>query len=144
MLILAVVLLLVVCAALGLRLYTLERDIRQCAKQLREGRSPRVTMAAPHRGAEELLTAVNGLLALRESDAAAYRRQDPPHLHPGLSPAPGGGYPDPGGAAGVPVHRPGAGQGPPEPDHQLLRPVPAGGGGVSPLPGAGGPLPRSQ
>ncbi len=76
MLILAVVLLLVVCAALGLRLYTLERDIRQCAKQLREGRSPRVTMAAPHRGAEELLTAVNGLLALRESDAAAYRRQE--------------------------------------------------------------------
>ena len=68
--------LLMVCAALGLRLYTLERDIRSCAKQLREGRSARVTMAAPHRAAEELLTAINGLLALREADAGAYRRQE--------------------------------------------------------------------
>ena len=76
MLILALVLLLVVCAALGLRLYTLERDIRQCARQLQEERPPRVTMAAPHRGAEELLTAVNHLLALREADAAAHRRQE--------------------------------------------------------------------
>lgn len=68
--------LLMVCAALGLRLYTLERDIRSCAKQLREGGSARVTMAAPHRAAEELLTAINGLLALREADAGAYRRQE--------------------------------------------------------------------
>ena len=68
--------LLMVCAVLGLRLYTLERDIRSCAKQLREGRSARVTMAAPHRAAEELLTAINGLLALREADAGAYRRQE--------------------------------------------------------------------
>ena len=76
MLILAVILLLAICAALGLRLYTLERDIRRCARQLREGRTARVTMAAPHRGVEALLTAVNGLLALRESDAAAHRRQE--------------------------------------------------------------------
>ena len=68
--------LLMVCAVLGLRLYTLERDIRSCAKQLREGRTARATMAAPHRAAEELLTAINGLLALREADAGAYRRQE--------------------------------------------------------------------
>ena len=68
--------LLMVCAVLGLRLYTLERDIRSCAKQLRECRSALVTMAAPHRAAEELLTAINGLLALREADAGAYRRQE--------------------------------------------------------------------
>ena len=68
--------LLLVCVVLGVRLYTLERDIRSCAKQLREGRSARVTMAAPHRAAEELLTAINGLLAMREADAGAYRRQE--------------------------------------------------------------------
>ena len=74
MLILAALLALL-CLGLGLRLYALERDIRTCARQLRAGR-PRVTMAAPHRGAEELLTEVNGLLALREADAAAHRRQE--------------------------------------------------------------------
>ena len=50
MLILAVILLLAICAALGLRLYTLERDIRRCARQLREGRTARVAMAAPTGG----------------------------------------------------------------------------------------------
>ena len=50
------------CLWLGLRLYALERDIRTCARQLRAGR-PRVSMAAPNAAAEELLTAVNALLA---------------------------------------------------------------------------------
>lgn len=68
--------LLILCGALGLRLYTLERDIRSCARQLREGRAARVTMAAPNRAAEELLTAVNGLLALREADTGTFRRQE--------------------------------------------------------------------
>ena len=63
------------CLALGLRLYALERDIRTCARQLRSGR-PRVSMAAPNAAAEDLLTAVNGLLDLREREEGAYRRQE--------------------------------------------------------------------
>lgn len=63
------------CLGLGLRLYALERDIRACARQLRAGR-PRVSMAAPNAAAEELLTAVNALLDLREREEGDYRRQE--------------------------------------------------------------------
>lgn len=63
------------CLVLGLRLYALERDIRTCAKQLRSGR-PRVSMAAPNAAAEELLTAINSLLDLREREEGDYRRQE--------------------------------------------------------------------
>ena len=63
------------CLWLGLRLYALERDIRTCARQLRAGR-PRVSMAAPNAAAEELLTAVNALLDLREREEGDYRRQE--------------------------------------------------------------------
>ena len=63
------------CLWLGLRLYALERDIRTCARQLRAGR-PRVSMAAPNAAAEELLTAVNALLDLRERAEGDYRRQE--------------------------------------------------------------------
>lgn len=74
MLILLVVLGLL-CLVLGLRLYALERDIRTCAKQLRSG-CPRVSMAAPNAAAEELLTAINALLDLREREEGDYRRQE--------------------------------------------------------------------
>ena len=74
MLILLVVLGLL-CLVLGLRLYALERDIRTCAKQLRSGR-PRVSMVAPNAAAEELLTAINALLDLREREEGDYRRQE--------------------------------------------------------------------
>lgn len=74
MLILAAVLILL-CLVLGLRLYALERDIRTCARQLRSGRT-RVSMAAPNAAAEELLTAINALLALREREEGDYRRQE--------------------------------------------------------------------
>lgn len=74
MLILLVVLGLL-CLVLGLRLYALERDIRTCAKQLRSGR-PRVSMAAPNAAVEELLTAINALLDLREREEGDYRRQE--------------------------------------------------------------------
>ncbi|WP_297720597.1 sensor histidine kinase KdpD [Intestinimonas sp.] len=74
MLILAAVLALV-CLVLALRLYALERDIRICARQLRAGRT-RVSMAAPNAAAEELLTAINGLLDLREREEGDYRRQE--------------------------------------------------------------------
>lgn len=76
MLVIAVTVLAAACALLGLRLYTLETDIRSCARQLREGRRARVHMAAPNRAAEDLLAAVNSLLELRESEAAEYRRQE--------------------------------------------------------------------
>ena len=75
MLILLLVLLALACLALGLRLYALERDIRACARQLRSGR-PRVSMAAPNAAAEELLTAINELLDLREREEGDYRRQE--------------------------------------------------------------------
>ena len=74
MLILTAVLILL-CLVLGLRLYALERDIRTCARQLRSGRT-RVSMAAPNAAAEELLTAINALLTLREREEGDYRRQE--------------------------------------------------------------------
>lgn len=74
MLILLAVLVLI-CLGLGLRLYALERDIRSCARQLRSDR-PWVSMAAPNGAAEELLTAINTLLDLREREEGDYRRQE--------------------------------------------------------------------
>ena len=68
-------LLVLLCLGLGLRLYALERDIRSCARQLHSGR-PRVSMAAPNAAAEELLTAINALLDLREQEEGDYRRQE--------------------------------------------------------------------
>lgn len=68
-------LLVLLCLGMGLRLYALERDIRSCARQLRSGR-PRVSMAAPNAAAEELLTAINALLDLREQEEGDYRRQE--------------------------------------------------------------------
>lgn len=68
-------LLVLLCLGLGLRLYASERDIRSCARQLRSGR-PRVSMAAPNAAAEELLTAINTLLDLREQEEGDYRRQE--------------------------------------------------------------------
>lgn len=68
-------LLVLLCLGLGLRLYALERDIHSCARQLRSGR-PRVSMAAPNAAAEELLTAINALLDLREQEEGDYRRQE--------------------------------------------------------------------
>ena len=68
-------LLVLLCLGMGLRLYALERDIRSCARQLHSGR-PRVSMAAPNAAAEELLTAINALLDLREQEEGDYRRQE--------------------------------------------------------------------
>ena len=61
----AAVILAALCAVLGLRLYALEKDIRSCARQLREDEGARVRMAAPNR-----------LLELREADEAEHRRQE--------------------------------------------------------------------
>jgi len=75
-LVIAAVILAALCAVLGLRLYALEKDIRSCARQLREDEGARVRMAAPNRAAEDLLSAVNRLLELREADEAEHRRQE--------------------------------------------------------------------
>ena len=72
----AAVILAALCAVLGLRLYALEKDIRSCARQLREDEGARVRMAAPNRAAEDLLSTVNRLLELREADEAEHRRQE--------------------------------------------------------------------
>ena len=72
----AAVILAALFAVLGLRLYALEKDIRSCARQLREDEGARVRMAAPNRAAEDLLSAVNRLLELREADEAEHRRQE--------------------------------------------------------------------
>ena len=72
----AAVILAALCAVLGLRLYALDKDIRSCARQLREDEGARVRMAAPNRAAEDLLSAVNRLLELREADEAEHRRQE--------------------------------------------------------------------
>ena len=74
--VIAAVILAALCAVLGLWLYALEKDIRSCARQLREDEGARVRMAAPNRAAEDLLSAVNRLLELREADEAEHRRQE--------------------------------------------------------------------
>lgn len=76
MLIAAVLVLAVLCGLLLLRLYALERDVKKCAEELRNAPDVPVRMAAPNRAAEELLAAINGILRLRQDEAAEYRRQE--------------------------------------------------------------------
>lgn len=68
------------CTVLGIRMYTIERSLRSAARQLRErekaGSNTRILMAAPNASAERLLSAVNGLLELRQADEADYRRRE--------------------------------------------------------------------
>ncbi|NCB62788.1 MAG: HAMP domain-containing histidine kinase [Clostridia bacterium] len=68
------------CAALALRLFAVERNARAAVRQLREraetDSSVRLRLDAPSAAAEELLIAVNQLLELRENEAAAYRSQE--------------------------------------------------------------------
>lgn len=65
-----------VCLFLALRLYTLERDVKSCTRQLEEKPDAPVHMAAPNREGEALLAAVNRLQQLRQGEAAEYRRQE--------------------------------------------------------------------
>ncbi len=76
MLVAAVILLTLVCAGLGLRLYTLEKDVKSCARQLRDRPDVPVRMAAPNRAAEELLAAVSDLQRLGQDRESDYRRQE--------------------------------------------------------------------
>lgn len=71
------VILLLLCGALALRVYTAERDIRDCARQLRQQPGSPVRMTAPNRSAEELLAAVNDLVRLKsEEQSEAFRQKN--------------------------------------------------------------------
>ena len=80
LLILAVIVLALICAGLGVRVYAVERALRSAAAQLRDreekGSSVRILMAAPNSSAEQLISAVNGLLELRQAEEADYRRRE--------------------------------------------------------------------
>lgn len=75
-----IVVLALVCIALALRVYTVERALRDAARQLEEreqaGSSTRLLLAAPNASAERLLERINGLLELRQADEADYRRRE--------------------------------------------------------------------
>lgn len=70
----------VLCLLLALRLYSLNRNLREGAKQLERRRRERsavpLHLAAPHRASEELLSEVNGLLQEGEDERADFRRRE--------------------------------------------------------------------
>lgn len=72
----AIIALALLCAVLALRLYTLEKDVKDGARQLLERPDVPVHMAAPNRSAEELLSAINALQQIRSDEAADHRRQE--------------------------------------------------------------------
>lgn len=68
------------CLVLTVRLYAMDRNLRQGAKQLRQRREERAAaplhLAAPHRASEDLLAEINGLLRDGESERADFRRRE--------------------------------------------------------------------
>lgn len=76
----AVICLSILCALLLLRVYTLERGLRQGTEQLKERRpegspSP-LRLAAPNKAMEELLAQINLLLRDREEERSAFRERE--------------------------------------------------------------------
>lgn len=73
-------LLCVLCAGLLLRLFTLEKNLRAGARQLKERRETAsgapLRLAAPNASAEALLAQVNALLRQGEDERAAYRERE--------------------------------------------------------------------
>lgn len=78
--ILAVILLTVLCVFLLLRIYALERNLRQGASQLKnrkaEGSAAPLRLAAPNPAAEELMAQVNGLLREMEDQRSDFRNRE--------------------------------------------------------------------
>lgn len=76
----AVAVLAVLCASLLLRVYALERNLRQGAEQLKERRTEGggapLRLAAPNAAAEELMAQVNALLREAEEERADFRRRE--------------------------------------------------------------------
>ena len=70
----------VLCVLLALRLYSLDRNLREGTAQLerrrREKSATPLRLAAPHRASEELLSEVNGLLRDGEDERADFRRRE--------------------------------------------------------------------
>lgn len=79
-LIIAVVLLAILCAVLLLRIYALERNLRQGASQLKnrqaEGSAAPLRLAAPNPAAEELMAQVNALLREMEDQRSDFRNRE--------------------------------------------------------------------
>lgn len=69
-----------VCGSLLLRVYTLEKNLRQGAKQLKErkaeGGSAPLRLAAPNAAAEALMAQVNALLRAEEDERTSFRRRE--------------------------------------------------------------------
>lgn len=72
--------LVLVCLLLSLRLYSLDRNLKTGAEQLKRRREEKgaapLSLAAPHRASEELLSEVNGLLQDGETERADFRRRE--------------------------------------------------------------------
>lgn len=68
------------CLFLALRLYSLDRNLREGAAQLKRRRLEKsatpLHLAAPHRASEELLSEVNGLLRDGEDERADFRHRE--------------------------------------------------------------------
>lgn len=70
----------IVCLLLALRLYSLDRNLKKGAAQLKDRREEKsavpLHLAAPHRASEELLSQVNGLLRDEERERSDFRRRE--------------------------------------------------------------------
>ncbi len=75
-----IVFLLVVIAVLLARQHALEQGLRQAARQMKaqmaDKTNARLSLPCPSAGAEELLTCLNDLLELRQTERADYRRKE--------------------------------------------------------------------
>ncbi|MEG2958327.1 MAG: HAMP domain-containing sensor histidine kinase [Oscillospiraceae bacterium] len=72
-----IVILAAVCAALAFFLYTTQKGLRSCIRQLKNrgttGDLSPLRLDVPNAAAEELVTLINGILQSKAEDAAAYR-----------------------------------------------------------------------
>lgn len=70
----------VLCLLLALRLYSLDRNLREGTAQLERRRQEKsaapLHLAAPHRASERLLSEINGLLRDGEDERADFRRRE--------------------------------------------------------------------
>lgn len=75
-----IVILLLLCAVLIWRQYTLEQGLHRAARRMREQMADettaRLALPCPCAGAEELLVCLNQLLELRQEERALYRRKE--------------------------------------------------------------------
>lgn len=75
-----VLVLAILCLILALRLYSLDRNLRQGTKQLEQRRQAKsaapLHLAAPHKASEELLSEVNSLLVSMEEERSDFRSRE--------------------------------------------------------------------